>query len=495
MRICCLGELKLIDAKYFFERLKNDDSALKQVFLVAGGSVIAQGFNMLVMPVLSRIYSPEDFGILAVFSSVMAITIPLSSLRYFLAVALPKAEKYSHSLVILSFFIQVTFLILMSILILVFGNCTLQYFGMQKLIPYKMLLPVAVFGASLYSLLVQWAIRKKLFGVIARTKISQSLSGGIVKIVLGLMQCRPLGLLVGNVIGQAGGILSVFKSLYDKNGLPRATQQDIRRVAIKYRKFPMFDTPAAMINVTGDQIIPILVFTFYGGTIAGYFSVAQQLLTIPSVFIGTAIGQVFLQRASVARYKGGLKELSLNTYELLLQLGVFPILLIAFFAPGIFSFVLGKQWLDAGYFARFLAPFVALSFAFSPISHLFNILARQGLSFALETLYFVVKIAAFFVGTLFNDPLLSVALFAIGGATMVLVRSYFILRISENETSSILYVIFRVLLRAISLISIIYISILLFSNYWIVILLFLCILVYIYQTYTMLLKLKLITIQ
>lgn len=476
--------------KYFFNRIKNNDSALRQIFLIAGGSVVAQGFNMFLMPILSRIYSPEDFGILAVFSSLMSVLIPLSSLRYYSAIALPKSEKHAYSLVILSFIIQVVFLILMSILMLIFGNCILIYLGMQKLIPYKMIIPVAVFGASLYSALVQWAIREKLFVVIARTKISQSLSGGIVKIVLGFMQYRPLGLLVGTVIGQAGGITTVFKSLCINNRLSSITKQDIRRVAIKYRNFPMFDTPAAIINVAGDQIIPILIFSFYGGTITGYFSVAQQLLSIPAVFVGAAIGQVFLQRASVAKYNSGLQELALITYELLLQIGVFPLLLIAFFAPEIFSCMLGKQWVAAAYYARYLAPLAALIFAFSPVSNLFNIVSRQGLSLFLEVLYFSVKIIGFLIGTIYNDPLLSVKLFAIMGAIMVLVRSYYALKILKNNVSVILALIFLPLIRSTVLIIVILLAYFTNNNYIISVVVFLCITIYMFQVCGMLKKLK-----
>lgn len=428
---------------------------MKDISIVAGGSVIAQGLNVLIMPILSRLYSPEDFGVLAAFIAIMSIAIPLSSLRYYLAIALPKSENHACSLVVLSFAIQLIFILSMSLLLLVFGNSILYFFKIEKIIPYKMLLPLAVLGASAYATLVQWAIREKFFWVISRTKISQTFSGGFAKIGLGVLGYKPLGLIIGTIIGQTGGIVSLLQALFTKKGYPKTDTTTLKRVAIKYRKFPLFDTPSAIINVTGDQLIPILIFSFFGASIAGYFSIAQQLLVIPSVFIGDAIGQVFLQRASVAKYEGNIKQLTKNTYSMLLQIGTFPTILIAFFAPEIFGFIFGETWIEAGYYARCIIPLAVLSFTFSPISHVFNIVGKQELSLKLEACYFIVKILGFSIGTISGSPLLSILLFSIFGGVFIFIRSYFVLYISGSRGVEILQIFFKCITLPIISISII----------------------------------------
>lgn len=414
---------------------------LKDIFFVAGGSAIAQGFTMLTMPILSRIYTPADFGILSIFISVISILIPLSSLRYYLAIALPKNNRQASALIILASIIQTINLLFLFLLFMFLGDRILTLFTLKRLIPYKFLIPLAVLGAGVYDMLVQYAIRENLFKVISKTKISQSLSAGITKIFFGLIGVRPLGLLIGTVIGQTGGMTSIALSLYSKKGIPRATKTDIKRVLLKYRNFPLFDTPSAVINTLGDQIIPMLIFSIYGAKATGFFSISQQLLIIPSVFIGNAVGQVFLQRASVAKYQYNLNSLTLKTYQLLLELGAFPTVLIALLAPQIFSFALGAEWKEAGMYARCLVPLSLLSFAFAPISHSFNIQSKQKLALKLEIAYLSTKILFFLIGILFSDALISIALFAISGGALVLLRTYFALRITQNTIYEICHIL------------------------------------------------------
>lgn len=402
------------------------------VFTVAGGSVIAQGFTMVITPLLSRIYSPEDFGVASAFAAIMSMLIPLSSLRYYLAIALPKTQRYAIALANLSFALQLIYFCLLSVIFIFFGSMLLALVDMERVADYKILIPFAVFGASLYEMLTQCAIRGKLFSVIARTKISQSLSGGAAKLVIGILGARPLGLVVGTIIGQAGGITSVALALRRINFLRLSKKCHVKRAAIRYRNFPLFATPTAIVNTGGTYIIPLMVFGFYGAHVAGLFSIAHQLLAIPSVFIGSAFGQVFMQRASVAKYNGDIGTLTWNTYKKLMKIGIVPTLLLVFAAPFVFQIVLGREWLEAGIYARLIAPVTLMSFAFSPISHIFNIQSEQRLSLILECAYFAAKVLGFYIGVLMHSAYISVLLYSLFGAIMVGLRTYWALKIARR---------------------------------------------------------------
>lgn len=417
----------------FLNRLLPKGSAMRHVSILAGGTTIAQGLNVAIMPVLSRIYSPSDFGVMAVFVSVTAILTELSGFRYHLAIPLPKHQRYAKAVVVLSFFLQAVFVVVISLILLIVGKPLLKMISMETLIPYRYFIPVAVAGMGAYIALTQWAIREKLFQTIARTKVTQSISGAVAMVSLGFLGFRPLGLLIGKIIGQAGGITTLARSIFKKKGLPKPPLADIKRVALRYRKFPMYSTWSGMLNTVGRQIMPILLVALYDPQVAGLFAMAQNLLHIPAVFVGQAIGQVFLQRASVARYEGNLKELSLKTYTLLLRLGFFPILLISFFAPPVFSFVLGPKWLEAGSFARVLGPWLAFAFAYSPMSVLFSVLDRQGVGLATEIVYITARVAAFWIGTTFGGPILSATLFGSVGFIVLFLRMNYLLLVSRNE--------------------------------------------------------------
>lgn len=411
---------------------------MRHVSILVGGTTIAQGMNIAIMPVLSRIYSPADFGVMAVFVSVTAILTVLSGFRYHLAIPLPKQERYAKALVVLSFSLQAAFVIFTGIVLLVAGKLVLSKISMEILIPYRYLIPVGVAGMGAYIALTQWAIREKLFQTIARTKVTQSASGAFTMLFLGLGGLRPIGLLIGKIIGQTGGATTLARSILKKKGLPKPPPRDIKRVALRYRNFPMFDTWSGMLNTLGRQIMPILLVAFYDPQVAGLFAMAQNLLVIPSVFIGQAIGQVFLQKASVARYEGNLKELSIRAYTILLRLGFFPILLISFFAPPVFSFVLGPEWLEAGSFARVLGPWLAFAFAYSPMSTLFSILDRQGIGLVSEIIYISARVAAFWIGSTFGGPILAAGIFGGVGFFVLLFRMNYLLSVTGNSIRTLL---------------------------------------------------------
>lgn len=405
-------------------------NGVKDVLFIAGGSVIAQGFTIVVMPILSRIYSPADFGIAAAFSSILSILLPLSSLRYFHAIALPRQQRYACAIANLAAIIQFCYFMFLLFVIAFIGDTLLSYMNMESVSNYKILIPFAVWGASLYEMLVQCAIRMKLFSIIAKTKVSQSLSGGVTKIVLGVFGLHPIGLIIGIIIGQAGGITSLIFSLSKKKFLQRSKRYLIKRAALKYRNFPLYAMPSAIVDTAGTQIIPLLVFSFYGTTTAGYFSMAQQLLLIPSVFIGNAIGQVFLQRASVAKYNGTLGKLCGDTYKTLLKVGILPMAILMLTAPFVFEFVFGKEWIKAGEYVKFLAPITMMNFAYSPISHIFNIQNRQKTALILQTIFFTVITCCFLIGAVYHSPYLSIGLYSIGGSLMIGIITFYVLRIA-----------------------------------------------------------------
>ena len=325
---------------------------------------------------------------------------------------------------------------------------------MTSLIPYKLLIPIGLFTTGVYVVLTQWAIREKLFSDIGRTKITQSLSGAFAKIALGLLGVRPLGLLIGTIIAQGGGISTLLRSLVRKKGIPWTEKKNMRRVALRYRNFPLFGTWADLVNTVGFQIVPLLLVVFFNTKTAGLFAMGQRLLSLPADFVGKAIGQVFVQRASVANNTGGLETLSLRTFELLLRIGFFPLLLISFFGPVVFSIVIGESWHGAGVYARFLGPWAAFAFAYSPMTVLYVIQDRQKVFLYFEMIHLLLKVLALCIARFYANPLLSIVLVSVFGLTTSIIRAIELLTFTGTSAKKVVYVIFAVLSESLLLVSI-----------------------------------------
>lgn len=418
---------------YSKTRFANPDSAARHVSLIAGGTVLAQAVGILTMPIVSRIYSPSDYGIMAVYTSVLAILTELSGFRYYLAIPLPKDERYAKALVALSLGIQISFVLLLSALLFFAGENILIKLSMSQLTPYRLLLPIGLLAAGSYIVLTQWAIREKLFSTIARTKITQSVSGAFAKIALGLMGVRPLGLLIGAIVAQGGGITTLSRSLLKKKGVPRPQKGEVRRVALRYRKFPMYGTWSGIFITTGGRIANLVFVMLYSTQIAGLFAMAQQLLGVPSTFVGQAIGQVFIQRGSVAKRDGNLASLFAQTSRSLMKIGFFPILLSSCIAPYVFSWLLGEQWARAGIFAGIISPWVAINFVYSPLSHVFSIMERQKTGLAFEFLHLPLRIGSLWIGARYGSDVISLFLFMLVNLGVYMLKLAYLNHITGNS--------------------------------------------------------------
>jgi len=421
----------------FLNRLIPKGSAMRHVSILAGGTTIAQGLNVAIMPILSRIYSPADFGVMAVFVSITAILSTFSGLRYQLSIPLPKQDHYAEAAMFLSLGLQAFCLVIISILIISFGQAFIGS-ALDEVRPFRFFIPVAVAGIGVYSTFNQIAIRKKGFRTIAKTKVTQSISANLTKLVLGFLGFRPLGLLIGYILGQIGGISTLARSLFIKNGFPKLQLKKVKRVAIRYKNFPLFETWSAMLNVVGSMIMPILLAVFFDSKTAGLFAMSQNLLFLPSALVGQAIGQVFLQRASVAKYRGNLKQLAIASYSIMVNLGFFPILMVSFFAPSFFPFFLGENWIESGAFARVLGPWVAIGFAASPMDNLFLILDKQQKLFYIEVIQTVTRVVAIVLASLHESTIFAVLFFSAIGFSIYILKIFIVLGKSGSSIKEIL---------------------------------------------------------
>ena len=421
------------------KKLNLTNSVICQVTSVVGGTVAAQALNTIILPVISRIYSPSDYGVMAVYASVIAITTQIVGFQYHLGIALPKHSRYAYALVVASLLIQLSMICVFTILLYICGDYILRMLSLGMVIPYKFLIPVGLLAVGSYNTLTQLCIREGLFGAIGHTKVTQCLSGAVVKIGLGLLGFRPSGLLLGTIASQAGGITTLAQTLRRQGSFCFPPKHLLRRVLVKYRKFPMYRTWDAVLNSIGTNFSSMMLSSMYSLRDAGLFSMACSILHIPTTFVGSALGQVFLQRAANAQNHGNICHISIRAYTLMLRIGFYPILLISFIAPGMFAVFLGPRWADAGIYAILLVPYIAYNFTYSPMTMLYVILNKQEIALLHESIYMALRIAALLTGSMIGGPYAAVAIFSITCFFVQLYRIIYILGKAGNKRLYILY--------------------------------------------------------
>lgn len=393
-------------------------SSARNVATLVSGTALGQLAVVLSSPILTRLYTPDDFGLLAVYAAVLGMLGVVAGLRYELAIPLPKSTGGAANLLALTLMCVAGISLLLISFILAFQNKIPLWLKAPAIADYVFLIPLGVFLTGVYQAFNYWAIRRKNFSSIARTSVQQGIAGAGLQIAFGLLHAGSLGLLIGQVVGQTAGIWLLVRDAYknDKAKIQHVRWSRIVLLSKKYVRFPKFTTWQALLNTTSSMLPMILFASLLSPSIAGLYILAHKTLSLPLSLFGRSIGQVFHSRAAEAYHRGTLDQLTLTTFRRLLQIGLGPLILIGILAPDLFSFTFGSEWRPAGIYARWMVPWLIVQFVVSPLSVVTSVTGHQFGELVSQVLFFLIRIGTILIGTLLLENSLVIELFALSGA-------------------------------------------------------------------------------
>lgn len=353
----------------------------KGTLMLLAGSGAARVISFAVMPVLTRIYGPENFGILAVFTALVAILAPLATLRYALALPLPRHDGTAMNLLVLSLGLMTAISLLIALALWGFGTALLGLFSMEALMPWWWLVALGVLTTALYELLTLWATRKRAYRILAGTNVWQSIAGAIVMIGLGLLSFKPGGLLLGRVVSQSGGIGSLFRNFcaaFERNWR-HVRPSRLNMVARRYVGFPIWRVPSQFLLILSQQAPLMFVAMFYNPNTTGQLSLTLSALAVPVSLLGGTAAKAFYAEASQLGPKrpDEIRRILIDILYRLSIVSVPPTLLLFLFGEQIFPLVFGTAWEQAGTFASILSIYMLLQFLQTPVSFIFYIFDGQ----------------------------------------------------------------------------------------------------------------------
>jgi len=377
----------LAQIKNYINNKWNSDTPVGSIFrnmaLLTSGTGVAKAIGILTMPIITRIYLPEDIGVLSVFVALTAMLVPFGTLRYSMAIPLPKNDGLATNLVILCGISLFANSGLVFLIFWLFARPLLSLLSMDQLLPFWWLLPLAIAGTGMYELLTSWAVREKAFTPLAKTKVWQATIGSTVKIGLGVLGFKPLGLLIGHVFNQTGGVLSLLKVFLGKSAANFRHISGNRMIFLLkyYADFPKYRLPSQFLLIFATQA-PLLYFAWQFGTqITGQLGLALMIVALPMTLFGQTTGQAYY--AEIARIgrknPDKIYEISKNITRKLFLISIPPFLILLLFGPWLFQVVFGDVWKEAGVFASILAIYLLTQFVSSPLVNALSVFDKQRL--------------------------------------------------------------------------------------------------------------------
>ncbi len=388
---------------------------LKGVLALASGTVGAQLVTVLASPLLTRFYTPEDFGVLAVFIALLGVLSVVSSVRYELAIPLARTAAEALNILVLAVSINIVCSLAIGLLLLGLHENILRLLDVPLLAPYLWVLPIGVILVGTYRALTFWAVREKIFSVIAQTKLTQAILGVGTQLAVGVAHGGPLGLVTGQVISQSAGMMVLGRRLFERFG---DFKRFIRRrrlaaSAIRHARFPKFDLAAAAINTTAANLPQFLLAALFAPAVAGYYLLAWRVVSMPVAVLGQAVGQALYANAREAAGKGCLFGFVWRIAGILALLMVVPLTALFAWGEQLFLLIFGPDWGTAGCYAGWLIVGAAVQFIYSPISLMLLATNSQHVNLAIQMIILVGKLGAIFFGYLNGDPFKAVIMLSL----------------------------------------------------------------------------------
>ncbi|MFZ4399438.1 MAG: lipopolysaccharide biosynthesis protein [Bacteroidales bacterium] len=378
------------------------------MFTLISGTALAQFISIASSLILSRLYTPGDFGVFTLFISISSVISLLISGRYELAINLPESDK--EGINVLGLTLKLNLIISLSLIILsVFLYFIFDYFFVENLLLKKWLLFIPFISSflNLSNIFQNWFIRKKHFSLISYSKVINSVVNNGTAILLGILAFGAWGIFLGNLFGLTALILFLgilFYRNYNKD-FKLINRKIMKFVAAKYSDLPKANSFQSLIDAFQIQGITYLMAIFFNSTVIGLYAMTLRILQAPLWFIITSITQVFYQKASENyNQKIDIKPLILNTIKKTLIIAIPLIVIIMILGPDLFAIFFGEKWREAGVFARILAPWIFLDFIRIPISQVPIIVGKQKTQLLLSLISnLVVILAMVFAGTILHE--------------------------------------------------------------------------------------------
>jgi O-antigen/teichoic acid export membrane protein len=401
-------------------------SLLKNVVVMLRGSLIAQAISFAALPLLARMYAPEDFGRYQIFLSIMGFLLLAASLRYEVAVLNAETDEYAFSLARLCLYINGGLAIL-TLIASVAVNLVAPDL-LAKLGRGFWLLPPTLFAGGAFQTLSYLLLRSHAFKESSAARAAQALGNSGSAFLMGWMRLTAVGLMTADLAGRLLAVGFAGARMIRSDARYRVwgdRTYSLRHLLHRYREYPLISLPGSLLDGVGTSITPVLMFGVFGAAVSGQYALVERSIAMPVAVIAQAVSQVYMASFSTALRANASSAGALFKQIVLthLKIAALPAIALFFFGRPAFELVFGTQWGLAGALAQTMAPLFLMSFLVSPVTMTLLMLKKQALNFG----WYVGRMGAILSAWVVISRLRLPPLTAIGVHVTVNVTAYVVL--------------------------------------------------------------------
>lgn len=392
-------------------------TSTRSVAALVTGTLTAQLALVAVAPILSRLFSPRDFGAMGAFSAIATTAMILSAGRYEMALPLAKTEGETASLLRLCIQLSIATSLAVAVVWFSFRGSLGDATGLTSRWTAP-LLGGTVMAGGIYQTLTYLAVRRRKYTTIARATASQGLLTAASQTGLGFAGVSGMGLVIGLAIGRCAGMLSLWTNAVRATGeRSNATTSRLgtRATMRRFNNLPRRQLPASAADNLGLNLPVLLLTAIYGPATGGSYVILQRSLGAAMATLGQAVGQVYYAEISAGVRADGLESsLFARATRRLLRLAVVPFFVAAVIAPFVTPTILGSAWTEVGLYFTILSPAFLAQLVVSPLNQTYVVIGRQDLQLRWSLGRLIVTVLSLTIPYLFSsEPIVSVTVLSI----------------------------------------------------------------------------------
>ncbi|MBX7226687.1 MAG: oligosaccharide flippase family protein [Chitinophagales bacterium] len=432
------------------DKLKNLEGYYKDFLTVVSGSALSFLIPLLMSPILSRIYKSSDYGVMAVFMTLVVLFTSAVGSHYLHGIMLQKKKADAWNLIFLCFFINLGISLILLGLISVMSTRFVNFFAKSDTYTsYIYLVPLVVLMNGTSSTMQTWLNANKEYKIISTTRIVNAVSAVVFQISYAII--LPLiiqgfkpdfsGLIVGYLLSTFLTFLLIVYYYIKKNYFEYFRFFSFKRMkelALREKKYMIYAFPNDFLLSFAANLPIMLISKYMTLTEIGNYSFSQKFLGMPISILSNSFLDVFKQEAIEEIHEtGSCSKVFFKTLRALSLFGLIPLVTLLLFAPKIFPFVFGSQWVLAGEYAQILSIMYFFNLVSGPLSYVYIIRGKLFEDLVIHGYIILSSAASLYVGyEIFNSSKIMVLLFTINYCFVYLyylIRSYFLSLTPEEE--------------------------------------------------------------
>jgi len=402
---------------------------LKNLTVLVGGTASSRVIGILAAPILTRIYDPADFALLAVVVALASLFIPIASLSYEQAIAVSQRQSESDNLFIVSLLLPAVLGLVLVLVGFFFGDILATMLRNAELAAWIWAVPLFVVIRGWLKAGSYYCVRKSAFSLISAVAVAEALATAGAKLgAAHIWGASSATLLFGGLFGVTlGGVMfaiviwfTTFRAVVKKVSVSGML------AGIKgYKEFPLFNSWTLLVNAVAENVVLLLFSGFFSPAIVGAYSLANRMVNMPAAYVGSNFSKAFLGHAAEHHRRGrALSRTLVQGTAALAGVGVVPFAALFLFGTEIFGFVFGSSWMTAGRYAEIIAPGLFFVLINKPAAATYSIYRKVRERLIYSVLYTIARVAGIVIGLMrFGDPAACLAILA---AVMVIFNCFFI---------------------------------------------------------------------